>query len=113
MRTLIKNKRKFYYANFIESIPIIDEWGNETSEVKSVYDDPKLSYGNISASVGEEAIQVFGSLTNYSRTIALTNNPLKEGCRIWFGIEPTLPHNYVVTKVADSLNGYLVAIREA
>ena len=112
MRTLLRNKRKLYYANFIKSEPIFDEWGNETLDVNNVYGEPTELRGNVSASVGEEAIQVFGSLTNYSRTIALTTNPLKEGSRIWLGIEPTESHNYVVTKVADSLNGYLIAIRE-
>ena len=112
MRSLEKNKRSFYYANLIGTESIFDEYGNETGELKKVYGEPVQAYGNVSASIGEEAIATFGSMTTYSRTIALTSNAMKEGSRVWLGVEPTKPHNYVVTKVADSLNGYLLAIQE-
>ena len=112
MRSLEKNQRKFYYANLVGTEPIYDEYGNETGEVKKVYSDPILTKGNISANIGEEALNVFGNQSDYSRTIVTTSTHMKEGSRIWFGIEPSEPHNYVVTKVADSINGYLLAIQE-
>ena len=38
--------------------------------------------------------------------------PLSEGCKVWFGVPVTEQHNYVVVKVADSKNSFLVALRE-
>ena len=112
MRTLQKNKRTFYYARFIATEPIYDEYGNLTGDRQKVYSEPVKYMANVSANVGADAIQVFGSLTNYSRTMTLTENLLREGDIIWFGIDTTQSHNYVVTKVADSLHGYLIAIQE-
>ena len=114
MRSLQRNTRNLYYATPQSEESILDEWGNETLEVKTVYGDPKPLRANVSANVGQEAVNVFGSITGYSRTISYIGNgcPLVEGCRIWFGVNPTEPHNYTVVKVADSKNGYLIALRE-
>ena len=69
--------------------------------------------GNISAAVGESAVEAFGNLTDYSRVLC-GDFPLDENTRIWFGVSPEdgFPHNYVVVRKADSLNGTLFALRE-
>lgn len=114
MRSLQRNCRSLYYATPQSEESILDEWGNETLEVKTTYGDPQLLQVNVSANVGQDSVNVFGSITGYSRTISYTGNscPLVEGCRIWFGVNHTEPHNYTVVKVADSKNGYLIALRE-
>ena len=61
MRSLNKNKRPIYYALFIDSEPILDEYGNETGESKPVYGEIKELRCNVSASTGEETVEVFGS----------------------------------------------------
>ena len=38
--------------------------------------------------------------------------PLSEGDKIWFDVEPSAENNYTVAKIADSKNGFLVALRE-
>ena len=117
MRNLNRNKRSLWYAVPVGSAPILDEYGNDTLEVEMEFSSPLPFQANVSASVGQEAIEVFGSQTEYSRTVSIAGSdcPLVEGCRVWFGIEPNedgTNHNYTVARVADSKNGYLLALRE-
>ena len=117
MRNLIRNKREMWYAIQVGSTPILDDYGNDTLEVEAVFAAPLPFQANVSANVGQEAIEVFGAQTEYSRTVSIAGNecPLVEGCRVWFGVEPNeqaTNHNYTVARVADSKNGYLVALRE-
>ena len=116
MRNLIRNKRSLWYAVPVGSTPILDEYGNDTLEVEVAFSSPLPFQANISANVGQEAIEVFGSQTEYSRTVSIAGEcPLVEGSRVWFGVEPSeqaTNHNYTVARVADSKNGYLLALRE-
>ena len=114
MRNLQRNMRELYYAPVLRTEPILDEYGNDTLEVRSVYASPSLLRCNVSANAGESAAAVFGSQTEYSRTVSIvgTNCPLTEGAKLWFGVPTTGSHNYVVEKVADGKNGFLIALRE-
>ena len=114
MRSLQRNTRKLYYDVPTGYEAILDEYGNDTLEQRTVYSDPVPMMANVSANVGEDAVSVFGSMTEYSRTITYCgdNCPLVEGSRVWFGVSTTEANNYVVVKVADSKNGYLIALRE-
>ncbi len=117
MRNLIRNKRELWYAIRVGSTPILDEYGNDTLEVEAVFSSPLYLMANVSANIGQEAVEVFGSQTEYSRTVSITGLecPLVEGCRVWFGSAPNEQennYNYTVARVADSKNGYLVALRE-
>ena len=114
MRSLERNKRGFWYAVMVSTESILDEYGNETLEVRTNYDSPTLLRANVSANTGQDAVDAFGSQTEYSRVVSLTGSscPLTEGCKVWFGAEPSAPHNYTVVKVADSKNGFLIALRE-
>ena len=114
MRSLQRNWRELYYSLPQGTEPILDDYGNDTLDVKVVYGPPAPLRVSVSAHVGQEAMNVFGSLTGYSRTVSYAgaNCPLIEGSRVWFGVGTSEPHNYSVTKVADSKNGFLVALRE-
>ena len=118
MRDLNRNKRGLWYAVQVGSEPILDEYGNDTLEVEAVFSSPLYLRANVSANVGQEAVQVFGPQTDYSRTVSIagTECPRVEGCRVWFNKKPGIngdDNNYVVARVADSKNGFLVAMREA
>ena len=112
MRDLKRNQRPFYYATIIGTEPIYDEYGNDTLETRTVWGNPILLKANISANIGEEAVELFGSQTEYSRTVSMAACPFKEGDKVWFGVSPDQEHNYTVAKVADSKNGFLIALRE-
>ena len=81
MRDLKRNQRVIHYANVVGTEPIIDEYGNDTLDVRTLYGSPALLRCNVSANMGQEAVEVFGSQTEYSRTISLTGSqcPLVEG----------------------------------
>ena len=79
-----------------------------------MYSDAVAFRANISASIGEDAVQAFGSFTNYTRTMCVSDPacPINETAIVWFGVAPTGPHNYIVVRKADSKNGVLYALRE-
>lgn len=114
MRTLNRNKRKIYYALYIGEAIDYDEYGNETGETTPVYDPAVELKCNVSAATGADAVQAFGSFTNYIRTMCVSdpNCPIDENAIVWFGIDPSEPHNYIVTRRADSKNGVLYALQE-
>ena len=113
MRNLYKNKRKLHYAYPTGEARIIDEYGNETLEVETVYCDPIPMDVNYSASVGRESVELFGAITDYSRVLVFTQEcPLYKGCILWIGIDTAMPANYKVVRIADSLNSTLVAVQE-
>ena len=114
MRSLQRNWREIHYSVPIGTEPILDDYGNDTLEVRQIFDTPVKLSVNISANAGQDAVNQFGSQTEYSRTISYMgqNCPLGEGARVWFGVPLDGPHNYHVVKVADSKHCYLIALRE-
>lgn len=128
MRCLNRNKRSFYYALYVEKVPILDEYGNETSESEIVYSNPVSCKGNISAARGETAIRQFGENEGYDRVIVLDNpdTPIDEYAVLWVDSTPQVtedgelatdedglvltPWDYTVKKVARSLNSVSIAI---
>ena len=114
MRSLNRNKRQIYYALRTGDTANVDEYGNETGERTPTYGERIALWCHISATTGQETVQAFGSFTGYSRTMYVADNlcPIEEDSIIWFGIEPTAPHNYIVVRKADSKNGILYALQE-
>lgn len=114
MRSLNKNKRLVYYALRTGEKVILDEYGNETGENEPTYGDVIALRCNVSSASGEDAVQAFGSFTNYSRILCVADVgcPLTEESIVWFGVDPHEPYNYIVTRRADSKNGILYALQE-
>lgn len=122
MRCLVRNKSKFYYASYIGETEIIDEYGNATGEFKITYGDPIECKANISAAQGEMQSRQFGESESYDKVIVLDdiNAPINEHSILWVDTLPLLtdkgttatPHDYVVRKIAKSLNGVSIAIRK-
>ncbi len=114
MRSLNRNKRQIYYALHTKDEPILDEYGNETGESNPIYGEINELRCNVSAASGEDAVQAFGSFTNYTRALCVSDNncPLTEQSIVWFGIATTEPYNYIVTRKADSKNGIMYALKE-
>lgn len=114
MRSLNRNKRLLHYARRTGEVANIDEYGNETGEQTPVYEAATPLLCNVSAASGEDAVRAFGNFTAYVRTVCVAdrNCPMDEQSIVWFGVEPTEPHNYVVVRKADSKNGVLYALQE-
>lgn len=122
MRCMIRNKSKFHYASYITETEIIDEYGNHTGEYEVEYGNPIESKGNISAAQGEMQSRQFGESESYDKVIVLDdrNATINEHSILWVDTHPRLnadgttdtPHDYIVKKVARSLNGVSIAIRK-
>lgn len=122
MRTLLRNKSKFYYASYIDKTEIKDEYGNRTGEYTILYGDPIEAQGNISAAQGEAQTRQFGVSVSYDKVIVLDdiNVPIDEHSILWVDNLPRInddgttetPHDYEIKKVARSLNGVSIAIRK-
>ena len=122
MRTLLRNKTKFYYASYIGYTEIIDEYGNESGEYEVLYSNPKEYFGNISPAKGEKQVEQFGESESYDKVIVLDDRdaPIDEHTILWVDTLPSLnadgttatPHDYEVKSVARSLNGMSIAVRK-
>ena len=113
MRCLVRNKRSFYYANYDKKEPVIDEYGNQTGEFKVTYTFPIPYKANISPAKGETINEYFGEAEDYDRVIVLENNVnISEQSILWIDREPTQAHNYIIKKVAKSLNSTILAVKK-
>jgi hypothetical protein len=98
-----------------------DKDGNYTEEVYT-YSDPVERMGVITAANGEAVTQLFGANERYDKVITLNQgeNYLAIGSVLWVDTMPEIdgqgktatPYDYIVVKVAESLNFVNVAIRK-
>ena len=120
MRCLVRNKTKFYYALYIDKTEIKDEYGNGSGEYDVSHGNPVVALGNISSAMGETQVRQFGESERYDKVIVLDNpeTQIDEYSILWVDTLPHLnadgttdtPHDYIVKKVARSLNGVAIAI---
>lgn len=128
MKTLIRNKSKFYYALFESKIPKVDEYGNNTGEYEVRWGKPLEYSANISAAKGETSTRQFGESENYDRVIVMSNDTprIDEYTVLWIDTIPKLdsngllllnedgsvvtPYDHIVKKVARSINSVSIAI---
>ena len=120
MRCLSRNKRAFFYALQGEQVEIIDEYGNATGQYSVSYNPPHRILGNVSAAQGQTQTREFGESESYDKVIVLddVDTPINEYAILWVDTLPRInengatdtPHDYVVKKVARSLNSVSIAI---
>ena len=119
---------------------IVDEYGNITGEILNRYSDPIEMTANISPATGSAQEETFGQLDNYDKVIVTTdlNCPINEQSVLFIDMEPEftevsvntvsdadstvlgndeeestyrLPKfNYIVRRVAKSLNSVSIAV---
>ncbi len=120
MRCLQRNKTRFYFAEYKQREPITDEYGNLTGEYAIEYGNPIEAYANVSAAKGETQVSQFGETETYDKVIVLENsvNKIDEHSVLWIDTLPKIepdgttktPYDYIVKKVAKSLNITSIAI---
>ena len=120
MRCMVRNQRKFYYALYIDKKELTDEYGNITGVYEIRHGQPIKVLGNVSSARGEIQSRQFGESESYDKVIVLDNpdTPIDEYSILWVDTLPRLnddgstntPHDYIVKKVARSLNGVSIAI---
>lgn len=124
------NKSKMYYSPYVEKTPCVDDYGNKTGEYERTYGKPHEFYAYVSPSRGEAEVRRFGEVLSYDRVIVVDNTApeINEFARLWVDYMPELdaegnlsldengeavtPHDYIVKKVAKSLNSSVIAIRK-
>ena len=114
MTTLRRNRRPFYYALYGGKVLLEDDYGYKTGETVDSYGNPVLCRGNIGIASGETTAQQFGGNESYDKIIVTEklDLPIDEYSLLWVDTMPTLkqdgstdtPHDYIVRKVAKSLN---------
>ena len=118
MRCLRRNKVKFAYALFDRTETHYDEYGNETSEPDVTHCHPVFAKANISPAKNADIIQLFGTDVNYDKVIVMKESPIDENAILWVDTLPetnvdgttNTPHDYIVRKVARSINSVSIAI---
>lgn len=113
MRLLSRNKQTVYYCNYISSAQTITG-----SRVKS-YGKVKSVRAYVKSALGNSATEPFGSITTKKRIMFYENGAadIDSNSLLWVGIDPTIvedkptvPHNYVVSGIAEGLNHTRVSI---
>ena len=135
MRSLLRNQQPLYYCLYTGKEEIIDEWGNSTGQYIRFYEEPVLMYANISPATGQSNTELFGNLENYDKVIVTTdrNCPIDENSVLFIDKEPdesnvltyvptaittvesyvSVPTpDYIVLRVAKSLNSISIAVRK-
>lgn len=128
MRTMERNKVRFFYALYEGREDVVDEYGNVTGEHNVIHGNPIECFANISAAKGETMSRQFGEDESYDKVIVMDNRApaIDEYSILWVDSEPELdangalalneqdevitPHDYIVKKVARSLNSVSYAI---
>lgn len=123
-----RNKSPFFYALYVAKTPRKDEYGNTTGEYDVEHGNPISFCANISAAKGETTTRQFGESESYDKVIVMDNDapPIDEYTILWIDSVPEVdgngelavnkkgdvltPHDYIVKKVARSLNSVSVAI---
>lgn len=125
MRSLQRNKQTIWYRLLTgdpEPIMETDEWGNvlDTGENTQPYSDPVKLKINVSQATGAAITEQFGNLDNYDKVLVTTQMdcPINGTTLLYIDTTPTQtngkwsPHDYVVRRVAKSINGISIAVRK-
>lgn len=116
MRCLSRNKQTIYYAQRTGETVARDADGYVTGERPAEYSEPVAVRMNVSAARGSAELDQFGAGTDYTHTLVSCDMdcPINENSILWIGRTPEngTPHNFVVSRVAKSLNSVTYALRE-
>ena len=117
MKSLRRNKTKFWYCLFESKTPIYDEYDNETPESEIHYSDPVDVMANISPATGQSNVEQFGNLEDYDKVIVTTEDlPIDENSVLFIDKDPEFGDDgeplfdYKVRRVAKSLNSLSIAV---
>lgn len=117
MKCIRRNRRPFYYALYNGLEQIMDEHGRPTGQWRADYKTPVLMRANISPGTGAAQTETFGTAINYDRVIVTDDMscPIDEHTVLCVDVpvgyqDGALEYDYVVRRVARSLNSIAIAI---
>ena len=108
MRDLQRNQIEITYRLYIKSEEVIDDDGYATGDHTPIFGEATPLEISVSANKGEYSEQMFGDMTDYDRTMCISDPkcPINENSRITIDGEL-----YTVKGVARSLNATQYAIK--
>lgn len=120
MNTLKRNETEFYYCLYQGKTAIVDEDLNATGEYGISYSDPVPMKANISQATGNTNLEQFGNSLDYDKSIVTCDMtcPIDENSVLFVDKEPTFDtdgnplYDYIVKKVAKSLNSISIAVKK-
>ena len=141
MRGLKRNMIPLWYCLYQSSSEIEDEYDNTTGELDVRYAEAVQMYANVSAATGQAQTEMFGGLDGYDKVIVTADMscPIDENTVLFIDKEPeydteTIPsetdeepvsgegpepvvikrpkYDYIVKRVAKSLNSISIAVRK-
>ena len=118
MRCMERNKTTFYYCSYEGEKAVLDADGYDTGEVQVVYSTPVPLRANVSPATGNTSVEQFGNSLQYDKVVVLNDPdcPIDEHTVLFVDTEPAFDtdgaplFDYVVKKVARSLNSVSIAI---
>lgn len=112
MRMLNRNKQTFRYRLCTgTTVPVVDPDGYETGEQMPVYSAVFTGRANIAPATGEADERAFGTSADYDRIIcANTDFGMDENSMLWVDDLDAEHPDYVVKRIARSINGVRIAI---
>lgn len=121
MRTLRRNKRRMWYALYLDREEIKKN-GRRTGTYKVVYSPPQLIEANVSAARGTADVEMFGTDLKYDKAFVMDDVkcPIDENSVMWIDTEPLInadgntetPWDYVIVRVAESINSKAYAVKK-
>lgn len=121
MKTLARNKKTLYYALQTGIDSVNDEYGNFSGQYDIKYATPVETQMNISPARGEAILEQFGIQEQYDKVLITDDMdcPIAEDSVLWLNTVPTIvngatntPFDYLVIRVAKSLNNIAIAVRK-
>lgn len=121
MKTLARNKKTLYYALQKEIKGVDDEYGNFSGQYDIEYYTPVETQMNISPARGEAILEQFGISEQYDKVVVTDDMscPIAEDSVLWLDTVPEIvngetatPFDYLVIRVAKSLNCIAIAVKK-
>lgn len=114
MQLLNRNKSTIQYKNYSGTMTLsTDSSGDYTGEYTETYSDLKTLKAYITANRGDAENEMFGTTLDYDNVIyAPLSCDMNEYSLLWVEASVTTPNDYVVRRVATSLNHKAIAIKK-
>jgi hypothetical protein len=111
MRPLNRNKSTIYFAQYIDSTEILED-GLRTGQFEANYGAPIKYRANVLSDKDQLGYQPYGIEQNFDKILVVEKNCIiNDTSNLWIeNLDTTLPHDYIVTAISNSLNGKRIFI---
>lgn len=114
MRTLRRNRQTIHYAVYSGVTAVTDSYGLHTGEYEPSYGEPVEAKMYVSPATRKASLEMFGINGSFDK-ILITDDmacPITETSIVWIDTPVTSASNYVVVRVAKSLNHITYAVTQ-